>query len=299
VDWNLRTCARRGHITYTPDEPQLRQVLEAATPLGAAWRCLRCGDYVLGPPHGAGPAEDAPLVPRGKVLRDAVILRLLAVERFGRGLLIALGAYGVWRFRSAQAGLRDVFEKDLPLVRPLADQFGIDLDQSTVVRWLRDAFTLPSSTLRLVAIGLAGYALLQMVEGVGLWLLKRWGEYFAAVATSIFLPLEVYELTERITWLRIAALIVNLGAVVYLVYSKRLFGVRGGGKAFEAERHQASLLEVETSAHLVPGTPATADPATPDPASADPAGQHPASQEPAGQEPAGPEPAGQEPRVRS
>lgn len=255
MDWNLRTCARRGHITYAPDEPDLRQVLHATTPLGEAWRCLRCGNYALGPPHGQGPAENAPLVPRGKVLRDAVILRLLAVERAGRGLLIALGAYGVWRFRSAQAGLRDVFERDLPLVRPLTNQLGIDLDQSTVVRWLRDAFTLRSSTLAWVAVGLAGYAALQLVEGIGLWLLKRWGEYFAAVATSVFLPLEIYELTERITWLRISALIVNLAAVAYLVYTKRLFGLRGGRAAFEAERHEASLLEVETSAHRPHATP--------------------------------------------
>jgi hypothetical protein len=77
------------------------------------------------------------------------------------------------------------------------------------------------------------------------------------VATSVFLPLEVYELTERITWLRVSALIVNLAAVAYLVYTKHLFGVRGGRAAYEAERHEASLLEVETSAHLEP-TPAPA-----------------------------------------
>jgi uncharacterized membrane protein (DUF2068 family) len=67
------------------------------------------------------------------------------------------------------------------------------------------------------------------------------------VATALFIPLEVYELTEKITWLRIAALIVNVAAVVYLLLSKRLFGLRGGHAAYEAEQHEASLLEVETS----------------------------------------------------
>jgi uncharacterized membrane protein (DUF2068 family) len=101
------------------------------------------------------------------------------------------------------------------------------------------------STLLLVALLMFGYAMIQVVEGAGLWLLQRWGEYFAAVATSVFLPLEVYELTERITVLRVAALVINVAAVVYLVLSKRLFGVRGGRAAFEAERHSESILEIE------------------------------------------------------
>jgi uncharacterized membrane protein (DUF2068 family) len=244
VDWNLRTCGRRGHVTYAPDEPELRARLAASTPLGEAWRCLRCGDYALGPPHGRGPARDAPLVPRGKVLRDAVILRVLAVERFGRGLLLAAAAYGVWRFRSAQSGLREVFERDLPALR----QLGLDIDQSTVVHWLREAFAAKPGTLTLVTAGLSVYAALQLVEGVGLWLLRRWGEYFAAAATSVFLPLEVYELVERVTWLRVGALIFNIAAVVYLLLAKRLFGLRGGAAAAEAERHSESLIEVERAA---------------------------------------------------
>jgi uncharacterized membrane protein (DUF2068 family) len=178
------------------------------------------------------------------VLRDAVILRLLAVERFARGLLLGAAAYGVWRFRSAQSGLRQVFERDLPALR----QLGIDIDQSAIVRWLREAFAARSSTLSLVSVGLAVYAALQLTEGVGLWLLRRWGEYFAAAATSIFLPLEIYELSEKVTWLRVTAFVINVAAVVYLVYTKRLFGFRGGVAAYEAERHEESLLEVETSA---------------------------------------------------
>ena len=50
------------------------------------------------------------------------------------------------------------------------------------------------------------------------------------------------------TWVRVGALLVNLFAVVYLLWTKRLFGLRGGRRAFEAERHGESLLEVQRAA---------------------------------------------------
>jgi uncharacterized membrane protein (DUF2068 family) len=82
------------------------------------------------------------------------------------------------------------------------------------------------------------------VEGAGLWLGKRWGEYFAMVATSIFLPLEIYELTEKPTWLRVTALVINLLLVIYLAWTKRLLGVRGK-KAYDARLRTESVIEVE------------------------------------------------------
>jgi uncharacterized membrane protein (DUF2068 family) len=115
------------------------------------------------------------------------------------------------------------------------------------VRSIEKVLDAKPSTLNLVAAFLIFYGLLQIVEGVGLWLLKRWGEYFAVVATSLFLPLEVYELVEKVTWLRIGALLVNFAAVLYLLLSKRLFGLRGGHRAYAALQHEVSLLEVEES----------------------------------------------------
>ena len=50
------------------------------------------------------------------------------------------------------------------------------------------------------------------------------------------------------TVLRVLALLVNVFAVAYLLYTKRLFGLRGGRRAFEAERNSASLIEVEQAA---------------------------------------------------
>lgn len=248
MDWSLLVCAVKRHVTYAPTEPGFREQLSQETSTGLQWRCLRCGLLVGGPPLGAGPAEDAPLIMRGRQLRDALILRFLATERGLRGLLILALAYGVYRFSSSQATLSRVFEQDLPLLKPLADKLGYNLEQSGVVTVLRTALEARHSTLVLLTFGLVAYGLIQVVEAIGLWLLRRWGEYFAVISTSIFLPLEIYELIERVTVTRVLALTINVAAVIYLLLSKRLFGLRGGKRAYDAERHSESLIEVETVA---------------------------------------------------
>jgi hypothetical protein len=114
VDWSLFACARQGHLTYAPDEPELRDRLTAPTAGGAAWRCLRCGAFVTVEPHGRGPAAAAPLLRRGRELRDEVILRVFAVERFIRFVILGGAAYGVWRFTYDRTGIQRAFNHDLP-----------------------------------------------------------------------------------------------------------------------------------------------------------------------------------------
>ncbi|RZS91112.1 uncharacterized membrane protein (DUF2068 family) [Motilibacter rhizosphaerae] len=244
----LRYCGRHGHVTYAPAEPALAARLHADTPLGEAWRCLRCGDFALGAPAGSGPASEAPVPARGKALRQLVILRVLAVERIVRGLVLVAAAYGIHRFASAQRALRDSFGHLLPAARPLADRLGVDLDQNTLVKEATKALHAGQGTLNLVALGVLLYGLLEGTEGVGLWLAKRWGEYLTVVGTAAFLPLEVHELTKSVTATKVVTFLINVAAVVYLVWAKRLFGVRGGTGAYEQELRGQSLLEVEASA---------------------------------------------------
>ncbi len=220
----------------------------ARTPRGEAWRCLRCGAYVLGEPRGRGPAEHAPVVLRGEALRDAFVLRILAVDKAVRGFFICLVAVGIWRFGGSRTALRQTFDTYLPLLQPLFDRFGVAVSDLAAVHLIERAFDLRPTTITLIAGGLLLYGLLQLLEATGLWLMKRWGEYVAVVATSLFLPLEIYELVERVTALRVLALVVNLFLVAYLVWTKRLFGVRGGHAAVERQRHATSLLEVERAA---------------------------------------------------
>ncbi|MEV6067108.1 DUF2127 domain-containing protein [Nocardia sp. NPDC052001] len=248
MDFSLWTCATRGHETYAPDEPELAARLHVTTPAGESWRCLRCGDFVPGEPRRTGPADNAPEVPRGHLLRDRIIMRLLAAERVLRALVLILVGAGVLKLRGSQEHWRDKWGEELPLIRQLADQIGWDPDHSKIVHWIDTAFTLSPTTLTWVAVGIFAYAAIQLTEAVGLWLVKRWGEYFAVIATSLFLPFEIYELTEKVTVIRAGALLINLAAVIWLLWSKRLFGLNGGAKAYYAEHHTESLLTVERSA---------------------------------------------------
>ena len=60
------------------------------------------------------------------------------------------------------------------------------------------------------------YAALQFTEGVGLWFEKRWAEVLTVIATSLLVPVELYEIYERFTWVRAAILIINLFVIWYL-----------------------------------------------------------------------------------
>jgi uncharacterized membrane protein (DUF2068 family) len=252
VEWSLFGCARKGHVTYAPDEPELRDRLTTPTAGGIAWRCLRCGTFVTHglhrTEHRTGPAATAPLPRRGKELRDELILRVFAVERFIRFVVFAAAAYGVWRFKYDRGHIQQAFNHDLPAIRELYTDLGFNFDHSKLIGLIQHSFTLTGRTLTYLAIFLVIYSLIELVEGVGLWLGQRWGEYFAMVATSIFLPYEVYDLTVKVTWLRVGALVINLLLVVYLVWSKRLFGVRGGKRAYEARLRTESFIEAEQAA---------------------------------------------------
>jgi uncharacterized membrane protein (DUF2068 family) len=275
MDWSLVGCARKGHVTYAPDEPELRDRLIMPAAAGTAWRCLRCGAFVAGGPNGSGPAAQAPLVRRGKELRSELILRVFAVERFLRFLVIGAAAYGVWRFSYDRAGVQRAYDNALPTIRTLYQDLGFDVSRSRLLRLINESFTFDSRWLTLLAIGLALYALIELVESVGLWQGKRWGEYFAMVATSIFLPLEVWDLTRgHITWLKVAALAINLLLVIYLVWTRRLFGVRGGKDAYEARLRSESVIEVEQAA-LAAAAPGQRGPDTPADAAIQPAGDTP------------------------
>ncbi|HEY2080201.1 MAG TPA: DUF2127 domain-containing protein [Streptosporangiaceae bacterium] len=264
MDWSLFGCGRNGHVTFAPVEPELRVRLHAELADGEAWCCLRCGAFVPGPPDLSGPAASAPVVARGKEVRSKLILRLFAVERFLRGILFVVAAYGLWRYRYSRSSIEQGFDRELPIIRDLLRQLGFNIDHSKLVGLLQHALTISNGSLTLLAAGAAGYAVIEIVEATGLWLSRRWGEYFAMIATSLGLPLEIYDLTRKVSATALVLFAINLVLVLYLVITKRLFGIRGGKKAYDGMLRSESVLEAARRAADAAKAPADgAKPPTP------------------------------------
>ncbi len=74
----------------------------------------------------------------------------------------------------------------------------------------------PHSVLVAGVVSLA-YAGMLLVEGLGLWLEFSWAAYLTVASTALLLPLEIYELVERVSPLRIALLLLNVAIVGYLI----------------------------------------------------------------------------------
>jgi uncharacterized membrane protein (DUF2068 family) len=261
VNWNLLMCAVRPHVSYAPAEPAVRARLRAETPAGEAWRCLRCGTFVPGPPAASGPAAGAPRVRRDDELRSALILRAFAVERFLRGVLFGFIAYGIWRFKYSRLSVEHAFNREYPEVRSLLHELGYNIDRSGLVGLIRHTFTLDQRTLTWLAIGAAAYTVVEFLEAIALWGLHRWGEYFAFVVTSVGIPYELYELAAKVTALRLTAFLVNVALLAYLVLSKRLLGVRGGKAAHEARLRSESIMQAAVDAAAADAAPAGPAPA--------------------------------------
>ncbi len=242
LHWELVWCALHGHELVGTDAAAVGPedaLVAREDASGTRWhRCLRCDSWLaLAPP--AQPARPAPpareeieLPLRGKPLRDLVVLRLIAIDRaFHFVVLAALGVL-VFLFSADRATLRHDFFK------VIADLQGGAVAGSShashgLLHSLDNLFTTSSSHLHRLGAVLLCYAVVEGIEAVGLWYLRRWAEYLTFVVTASLLPFEIYEIVHRASPLKIAAFIINVAVVVYLISAKRLFGVRGGFAAEE------------------------------------------------------------------
>jgi uncharacterized membrane protein (DUF2068 family) len=242
--YELLVCGIRGHLLIGTDVAEVRRQdsVVVREDGGVRWhRCLRCDSWLpLPPPKDAPlpclpPLDQIPVPVRGRPLRDKIVLRAIAIDRAFHFVVLAFLAVLVFFVAAHQHELQHRF------YRVLADIQGEIGGGSTqegkhtgILHDLDELFTLKSSTLHVLGVAIFIYALVEGAEAVGLWYQQRWAEYLTFIATALFLPLEVYELTTRVSPFKVSALLINLVILVYLVSAKRLFGFRGGVAAEQA-----------------------------------------------------------------
>jgi uncharacterized membrane protein (DUF2068 family) len=242
--WELIGCAQNGHAlvgtrsaSLEPADPHVAREMD-----GIRWhRCLRCDAWLpVAPPESAErdqlpTREEIELPLRGRPLRDRYVLRLIAVDRALHFLLLVLVVVGLLLL----AIHRSRYQADVTrLINDL--QAGAGGPSGTkghgLLGELRKLTDISTTHLYEGAAAAAAYGVLEGAEAVGLWRGRRWAEYLTFLATILLLPLEIYELTEKVSWLKVLTLVLNLAIAVYLLLAKRLFGIRGGGAHEAAEK---------------------------------------------------------------
>jgi len=134
-------------------------------------------------------------------------LRIVSVFEAAKGLLVLL----------AGSGLLVYIHKDLHVAAErLVRLFHLNPASRFPRIFLDLADRTTDGQLWFMALCALLYALVRFAEAYGLWLQRRWAEWFGLLTGVMYVPLELFEIARGITWPKATLLIVNAGIVGYL-----------------------------------------------------------------------------------
>lgn len=146
--------------------------------------------------------------------KHGLFLRLIIIEKLLLGLLFAAISFGIFT----------LINKDmLVFTDHLVVFLNLDIEKAYVqelVDWLTN---IRGDTIIGISTGMFVLGSLNLMEGYGLYRRRRWAEWLTVIATSLFIPLELYEVAQKQTTIRIGALVINVAIVYYLAKHKELF----------------------------------------------------------------------------
>lgn len=155
-------------------------------------------------PTAAQQSASAQAAPRG-----AMMLQAIAALKLFEALVLC--ATGVAALELLRPDITQALE-DWTALLPLGSE------QQHLAQHLLNSLTgLGPHRIKELGIGVFAYAALFVVEGIGLLRRKRWAEWVTVLSTALLVPLELWELAHHATLPKLAALLINLLVVWYLV----------------------------------------------------------------------------------
>jgi uncharacterized membrane protein (DUF2068 family) len=145
---------------------------------------------------------------RSEQKRSYLILWMIAGFKLFKGFLLLVVAIGA---------LTLLDENVAKEVDHWAAVLGVDPNNYYIHRLLVKLTGVDYSKLEKISAGSFFYSALLFIEGVGLFLRKRWAEYFTIFVTGSLIPLEIYELIKKFSETKVFVLAINIAVVIYLI----------------------------------------------------------------------------------
>jgi uncharacterized membrane protein (DUF2068 family) len=164
-------------------------------------------------PGGKPPAmaEDTQLIKR----RPAATLIGIALFKLGKGLL----------FLAISLFIYTLSDNNLPReFLGIIGKLHLNPETKLVAKILQKLGHITEANMLWVAGGTVAYAVLAVVEGIGLLLRYTWAANLTIVESAVFVPVEVYELQHSFSTSMLCLLCLNVLIVIYLIQNRhRLF----------------------------------------------------------------------------
>jgi uncharacterized membrane protein (DUF2068 family) len=140
--------------------------------------------------------------------RDDRFIRLVAIFKLLKAASLIVTGIGILKLMHVDVALQ---------LDRWVSRLGLDPGSHLVSRFIEKATRLPPARIKELGIVSFAYAGLFLTEGIGLWLMKRWAEWFTVITTSSLLPFEIYELWRHPTVMKAVVLAINIAVVIYLI----------------------------------------------------------------------------------
>ncbi len=137
------------------------------------------------------------------------LIRLIAVFKLVKAAALIVAGVGVLKLVHMDVAA----ELDHWIAR-----LGLDPGGHYVNQLIEKVTNLTPHRIRELGLVSFVYAGLFLTEGLGLWFLKRWAEWFTVIVTSSLVPLEVWEICRHPSAVKVVVLGINLAVVGYLVW---------------------------------------------------------------------------------
>jgi uncharacterized membrane protein (DUF2068 family) len=128
------------------------------------------------------------------------------------GLLALAAGVGATRFLAHDPG---------PKLERAVTHLGLDPQNKIIHDVITKLTGMDATHLRAIEAGTFFYAILHLIEGIGLILEHAWAGYLVVIATSTLIPFEIYEIARKPTPLRFGLFLLNVIIVLYLIITIR------------------------------------------------------------------------------